>query len=127
MAHHRLGHADLARARFERAARWMQNHPDPYARRPGEPAAFGERRGGQLAAFRAEAEAVLAGPRDEPPGQRLRRSAVANSAGETDSTGWGGTSGPRHAEKTVAGNVPPMDKPPRRAVISIAPQRVHIG
>ncbi|MFI5457674.1 MAG: protein kinase [Isosphaerales bacterium] len=63
MAHHRLGHADLGRAWLERAARWMQNHPDPYARRPGERAAFGERRGGQLAAFRAEAEAVLAGPR----------------------------------------------------------------
>ena len=62
MAHHRLGHPDMARNWFDRAARWMQNHPDPYARRPGERAAFGERRAGQLAAFLAEAEAVLAGP-----------------------------------------------------------------
>jgi hypothetical protein len=30
---------------------------------PGERAAFGERRAGQLTAFRAEAEGVLAGPR----------------------------------------------------------------
>ncbi len=67
MAHHRLGHADLARTRFELAARWMQDHPDPYQRRPGEPAAFGERRGGQLAAFRAEAEAMLAGRVDGLP------------------------------------------------------------
>ncbi len=67
MAHHRLGQAELARARFERAARWMQNHPDPYQRGPEEPVAFGERRGGQLAAFRAEAEALLAGPRAELP------------------------------------------------------------
>ncbi len=62
MAHHRLGQAELASARLERAARWMQKHPDPYQRGPEEPVAFGERRGGQLAAFRAEAEAVLAGP-----------------------------------------------------------------
>ncbi len=67
MAHHRLGHADLARARFERAALWIQDRPDPYKRGPGERAAFGERRAGQLTAFRAEAEAVLAGPRAELP------------------------------------------------------------
>ncbi len=45
----------------------MQDHSDPYKRGPGERAAFGERRAGQLTAFRAEAEAVLAGPRAELP------------------------------------------------------------
>jgi eukaryotic-like serine/threonine-protein kinase len=56
MAHHRLRHAALARARYHDAVRWMQNHPAP-----------SERRAGELAAFRAEAERVLAGSADDLP------------------------------------------------------------
>ena len=58
MAHHRLGHADQARACFDRAVRWLGNQQglsEQYVR--------------ELAAFRAEAEAVLAlaGPGAELP------------------------------------------------------------
>jgi len=48
MAHHRLGHADQARACFDRAVRWWGEHKNL-------PAQYAE----ELAAFRAEAEAVL--------------------------------------------------------------------
>jgi len=50
MAHHRLGHHQEARDQFDRAVRWLETQntmPQPQAR--------------ELAAFRAEAEAVLAG------------------------------------------------------------------
>ena len=77
MAHHRLGHAELASARFELATRWMQNHADPYERRPGEPVAFGERRIGQLAAFPRRSRGRPCRPARSTPGQRFRRSAVA--------------------------------------------------
>jgi tetratricopeptide (TPR) repeat protein len=56
MAHHRLGHADRARACFDRAVRWWgerKNLPAQYI--------------AELTSFRAEAEAVLAGPRGELP------------------------------------------------------------
>jgi WD40 repeat protein len=58
MAHHRLGHADQARACFDRAVRWWgerKNLPAPYV--------------SELTSFRAEAEAVLApaGPGAELP------------------------------------------------------------
>jgi WD40 repeat protein/tetratricopeptide (TPR) repeat protein len=58
MAHHRLGHQDQARDCYNRAVRWLgtpQSLPDQYVR--------------ELAAFRAEAEAVLAlaGPGAELP------------------------------------------------------------
>jgi tetratricopeptide (TPR) repeat protein len=56
MAHHRLGHADQARACFDRAVRWWggrQNLPAQYVP--------------ELTSFRAEAEAVLAGPGGELP------------------------------------------------------------
>jgi tetratricopeptide (TPR) repeat protein len=56
MAHHRLGHRDAARAHFDRALRWMSAHPYVVAPRLR-----------QLAAFRAEAEALLAGPAAELP------------------------------------------------------------
>jgi tetratricopeptide (TPR) repeat protein len=49
MAHHRLGHADQARACFDRAVRWLGN-------RQG----LSEQYVHELAAFRAEAETVLA-------------------------------------------------------------------
>jgi len=51
MAHHRLGHTVQARDTFDRAVRWWREQkqlPDQYAI--------------ELAGFRAEAEAVLAGP-----------------------------------------------------------------
>ena len=56
MAHLRLRHADLARASFDDATRFMQTHPS-----------HPERRAGELAAFRAEAERVLAGSADDLP------------------------------------------------------------
>jgi WD40 repeat protein/tetratricopeptide (TPR) repeat protein len=51
MAHHRLGHREAARDAFDRAVRWM-----------GEQKHLNEQQASELAAFRAEAEAVLAGP-----------------------------------------------------------------
>jgi tetratricopeptide (TPR) repeat protein len=56
MAHHRLGHRDVARACFDRAVRWVRdsrNLTEQYAR--------------ELTAFRAEAESVLAGSGGELP------------------------------------------------------------
>ena len=57
MAHHRLGHRDQARASFDRAVHWL-----------GEQKSLGQRHAKELASFRAEAEAVLAGPVAELPG-----------------------------------------------------------
>jgi hypothetical protein len=56
MAHHRLGHRDVARNYLERAIHWQGEQK----RLSAEPAK-------ELAAFRAEAEAVLAGPAGELP------------------------------------------------------------
>jgi hypothetical protein len=58
MAHHRLGHADQARACFDRAVRWWGERKNLAARYISE-----------LIGFRAEAEAVLAlaGPGAELP------------------------------------------------------------
>jgi len=56
MARHRLGDRAVARARFDRAARWVQDHPKLRQEYLTE-----------LSAFRAEAEAVLAGPTGELP------------------------------------------------------------
>ena len=56
MAHHRLGHRDRARDRFNRAVRWVQEGND-----------LGPDNARELAGFRAEAEAVLAGPAGEWP------------------------------------------------------------
>ena len=56
MAHHRLGHRDQARACFDRAVHWL-----------GEQKSLTEQYAKELAAFRAEAEAVLAGPAGELP------------------------------------------------------------
>ncbi len=56
MAHHRLGHRQEARGCLDRAIQWM-SHPGPLA---GDQAK-------ELAAFRAEAESVLAGPAGELP------------------------------------------------------------
>jgi Tfp pilus assembly protein PilF len=56
MAHHRLAHREEARACFERAVRWTAAQhllPSSYAK--------------ELAQFRAEAGAILAGPTDELP------------------------------------------------------------
>jgi uncharacterized protein HemY len=58
MAHHRLGHREQARACFERGMSWMHDQKtlsDQHAR--------------ELAAFRAEAEAVLADFGAELPAQ----------------------------------------------------------
>jgi uncharacterized protein HemY len=51
MAHHRLGHREEARACYERAVRWL-----------GEQKSLTEHDSKELTAFRAEADAVLAGP-----------------------------------------------------------------
>jgi tetratricopeptide (TPR) repeat protein len=51
MAHHRLRQEDQARARYDRAVRWLDGQET-----------LGSRYSKELAAFRAEAEAVLAGP-----------------------------------------------------------------
>jgi tetratricopeptide (TPR) repeat protein len=56
MAHHQLGHRREARSCFDRAVRWLNEQislTEQYAR--------------ELAAFRAEAEALLAGPSGELP------------------------------------------------------------
>ena len=56
MAHHRLGHRDEAKSCFHRAVHWVseqKNLHEQYAK--------------ELAAFRAEAEAILAGPSGELP------------------------------------------------------------
>ncbi|MFI5459894.1 MAG: hypothetical protein ACHRXM_31115 [Isosphaerales bacterium] len=56
MAHHRLGHRALARECFDRAVRWV-----------GEQKTLSAEYAKELAAFRAEAEAVLALPPGELP------------------------------------------------------------
>ncbi|HZW32334.1 MAG TPA: protein kinase, partial [Isosphaeraceae bacterium] len=56
MAHHRLGHRDQARDCFGRALRWL-----------GEQKSLNEQSSKELAGFRAEATAVLAGPAGELP------------------------------------------------------------
>jgi tetratricopeptide (TPR) repeat protein len=56
MAHHRLGHRNVARDCFGRAIRWQ-----------GEQKSLSAEHAKELAAFRAEAEAVLAGPAGELP------------------------------------------------------------
>ena len=56
LAHHRLGHREEARRCLDRAIEWM-GHP---GRLTGDQAK-------ELAAFRAEAESVLAGPTGELP------------------------------------------------------------
>ena len=56
MAHHRLGHREEARRCLDRAIEWM-GHPGPLAADQAK----------ELAAFRAEAESVLAGPTGELP------------------------------------------------------------
>ena len=56
MAHHRLGHRGQARDCFDRALRWL-----------GEQKRLNEQSSKELAGFRAEAEAVLAGPAGELP------------------------------------------------------------
>ena len=56
MAHHRLGHREEARGCYDRAVRWL-------GEQKGLPAEYAK----ELAGFRAEAEAVLAGPADDLP------------------------------------------------------------
>jgi len=56
MAHHRLGHRAEARASYDRAVHWL-----------GEQKSLDQRYAKELASFRAEAEAVLAGPASELP------------------------------------------------------------
>ncbi len=56
MAHHRLGHGDQARESFDRAARWLQEQKNLSVVNAAD-----------LVRFRAEAEAVLAGPSSELP------------------------------------------------------------
>jgi len=56
MAQHRLGHNAEARSCFDRAVRWLAEQHD-----------LSEQYTRELAAFRAEAEAVLAGPAGELP------------------------------------------------------------
>jgi len=56
MARHRLGDRAAARADFDRAVTWLKDHPNLDSRYLTE-----------LSAFRAEAEAVLAGPPGEMP------------------------------------------------------------
>jgi tetratricopeptide (TPR) repeat protein len=56
MARHRLGHRDEARDDFDRALRWVRDQTN-----------LSEQHARELAGFRAEAEAVLAGPAGELP------------------------------------------------------------
>ena len=56
MAHHRLAHREQARDCFDRAVRWLAAQNNLYAGHAEE-----------LARFRAEAKAVLAGPIGELP------------------------------------------------------------
>jgi hypothetical protein len=56
MAHHRLARRSEARAAYDRAVRWLW-----------EQKSLSEQYAKELAAFRAEAEAVLAGPAGELP------------------------------------------------------------
>jgi hypothetical protein len=56
MAHHRLGHREQARTCFDRGVLWM-----------GQQDGLSEPAIRELSAFRAEAEAVLAGPATELP------------------------------------------------------------
>ena len=56
MAHHRLGHRADARTHFDRALRWLGDHKT-----------LDQRWAEALTGFRAEAEAVLAGPAGELP------------------------------------------------------------
>jgi WD40 repeat protein/Tfp pilus assembly protein PilF len=56
MAHHRLGHREEARTCFDRGLRWLAGQQG-----------LNERYTKELAAFRAEAERLLAGPRGELP------------------------------------------------------------
>jgi WD40 repeat protein/Tfp pilus assembly protein PilF len=56
MAHHRLGHREVARTCFDRGLRWLADQQG-----------LDKRDTKELADFRAEAEKVLAGPRGELP------------------------------------------------------------
>ena len=56
MAHHRQGHRKQARDCFDRALRWLEGQKAP-----------SEQYSNELAAFRAEAESILAGPAGELP------------------------------------------------------------
>jgi tetratricopeptide (TPR) repeat protein len=56
MAHHRLGHRELARQLFDRALEWLKRSPP-----------LGQGYTNELTAFRTEAESVLAGPAGEMP------------------------------------------------------------
>ena len=56
MAHHRLGHRDDARRCFDRAVTWMS-----------QPGRLTAEQSTEVAAFRAEAESVLAWPPGEMP------------------------------------------------------------
>jgi serine/threonine protein kinase/WD40 repeat protein/tetratricopeptide (TPR) repeat protein len=62
MAHQRLGHRDLARSCFDRAVRWVK-----------EQKGLNPQYAGELAAFRAEAEAVLASRAGELPEDAFAR------------------------------------------------------
>ncbi|MGD0039111.1 MAG: protein kinase [Isosphaeraceae bacterium] len=62
MAHHRLGHADQARACFDRAVRWLRAQKSLLEQDTKE-----------LTEFRTEATAVLAGPAGEPPADVFAR------------------------------------------------------
>jgi serine/threonine protein kinase/WD40 repeat protein/tetratricopeptide (TPR) repeat protein len=73
MAHHRLSHAHEARAALDRAARWMQEHPEADRRGSLDLVNFGEPRAGQLPAIRAEAEALLAGQLTDLPDDAFAR------------------------------------------------------
>ena len=58
MAHHRLGHREAARGCYDRAVRWLR-----------EQKGLDQQYAKQLAGFRGEAEAVLAGPVGELPAE----------------------------------------------------------
>jgi tetratricopeptide (TPR) repeat protein len=62
MAHHRLGHHEEAKRCFDRAVDWLREEKN-----------LGAQHAHELAAFRAEAESVLAGPADEMPDDVFER------------------------------------------------------
>ena len=67
MAHHRLGHRDDARRCLDRTIAWL-----------GRATSLRDAQAKELAAFRAEAEAVLAGPVGELPDDVFARPGVGD-------------------------------------------------
>ena len=114
MAHHRLGHPGEARACYDRAVRWI-----------GAPARLERAKRQGTGRLPSRSPGRAGRPARSFPGERLRRSTVEDSAAASSSQG-GVAQHPHDAPlaKPVEGNAPYVDKPPRRAVITIGPHVV---